>query len=177
MEAAIEKPRIQLVRKHYKGIWMFENEIEEIEKMDTREDDIWVCSYSRSGTILTQEMTYLVQTMDFEKAKSVQLDDRFPIIEVKDDRFPYYRGIKFIQQMPSPRMIKSHLNHFLLPEQLQKGKGRIIYIARNPKDVVTSFYRLMKWTDGLNESDSTWDLFLDAFVRGTANSVDIIYRT
>lgn len=162
-----EKPRIQLVRKHYKGILMFENEIEEIEKMDTREDDVWVCSFPRSGTTLTQEIVYLVQTMDFEKAKTVQLDDRFPIIEVKDDRFPYYRGIKFIEQMASPRMIKSHLHHFLLPEQLKTGKGRIIYIVRNPKDVVTSFYRLMSWGDGLTETDNTWDLFFGAFVNGT----------
>jgi hypothetical protein len=35
---------------------------------------------------------YLVMTLDFEKANSVQLDDRFPIIDVKNDKFPYYRG-------------------------------------------------------------------------------------
>ena len=37
-------------------------------------------------------MTYLVATGDFQTALDVHLDDRFPIIEVKDDRFPYYRG-------------------------------------------------------------------------------------
>ena len=31
-------------------------------------------------------------TGDFEKAKSVQLDDRFPMIDIKYDNFPYYRG-------------------------------------------------------------------------------------
>lgn len=169
-EITSEKPRFQLQRKQYKGVWMFENEIEEIEKMDTRDDDIWVCTYPRSGTTLTQEIVFLVQTLDFEKANSVQLDDRFPIIDVKDDRFPYYRGVKFIEQMPSPRMIKCHLHHFLLPEQLQKGKGRIIYVARNPKDIVTSFFRLMQWGDGLTEQDSTWDLFVDAFVSGTGHN-------
>lgn len=45
-----EKPRIVLERKQYKGIWMFENEVEKIEVMDVRPDDIWVCSYPRSGT-------------------------------------------------------------------------------------------------------------------------------
>jgi hypothetical protein len=44
-----EKPRIQLGRKQYKGIWMFDNEIEQIEVMDTREDDIWICTFPRSG--------------------------------------------------------------------------------------------------------------------------------
>ncbi|XP_053373512.1 sulfotransferase 4A1-like [Mercenaria mercenaria] len=161
------KPKIQMVRKRYKGILMMENEIEEIEKMDTKDDDIWVCSYPRSGTTLTQEMVYLVQTLDFKTANSVQLDQRFPIIDLKDDRYPYYKGIKGIEQMESPRMIKTHFHHFLLPEQLQKGKGRIIYIARNPKDVVTSFFRLMQWGNELVEGDKTFDLFVDGFIKGT----------
>jgi hypothetical protein len=46
---AEEKPRLQLVRKVYKGVAMFENEVEEIEQMDTRDDDVWVCSFPRSG--------------------------------------------------------------------------------------------------------------------------------
>jgi hypothetical protein len=45
--------------------------------------------------------------------------------------------------------------------------SQIIYVARNPKDIVTSFFRLMQWGDGLNETDGTWDLFVDAFVSGT----------
>ena len=44
-----KKERLPLVRKVYKGVLMFENEIEEIENMDTREDDIWVITYPRSG--------------------------------------------------------------------------------------------------------------------------------
>ncbi|KAL4230241.1 hypothetical protein ACF0H5_010627 [Mactra antiquata] len=165
-----EKPRIVIDRRVYKGIPMFTNEVEEIEVMDTREDDIWVCTFSRSGTTLTQEIVYLLETLDFDTANSVQLDDRFPIIDVKDDRFPYYRGVKFIEQMKSPRMIKCHLHHFLLPEQLRHGKGRIIYIARNPKDVLTSLFRLMQWGDGLMQQDGTWELFSDAFIAGTGHN-------
>ncbi|XP_053378999.1 amine sulfotransferase-like [Mercenaria mercenaria] len=67
--------------------------------------------------------------------------------------------------MKSPRMIKSHLHHFLLPEQLQNGKGRIIYLVRNPKDVVTSFYNFM--ADQLVEGDRVFENFFDGFVNGT----------
>ena len=35
------------------------------------------------GTTITQEMTYCIMTLDFDKAKTVDLDDRFPIIEFK----------------------------------------------------------------------------------------------
>lgn len=161
------KPRIQMVRKRYKGIMMMENEVEEIEKMETREDDIWLCGYPRSGTTLTAEMIYLVQTLDFDTAEKLKLDERVRIIDIKDDRFPYYKGLKYIEEMKPPRMIKTHFHHFLLPEQLQKGKGRIIYIARNPKDVVTSFFRLMQWDDLLSDNDNTFDAFVEGFIDGT----------
>ncbi|XP_052810661.1 sulfotransferase 1B1-like isoform X2 [Mya arenaria] len=117
------KPRFELPTRVYKGIMMMVNEVEQIEMMDTRPDDIWVCTHPRSG-------------------------------------------VKHAEQMSSPRFIKCHLPYFLLPEQLRQGKGRIIYIARNPKDVVASYYRLQKWTDIEAEQDSSWDKFIDLFVQG-----------
>ncbi|XP_060572025.1 sulfotransferase 4A1-like [Ruditapes philippinarum] len=165
-----EKPAFHFERMVHRGVAMFKCEIDDIERMDTREDDIWVCSFSRSGTTMTQEMTYLVQTLDFQTARTVYLDDRFPYLELNDDRFPFYRGVKYIDQMKSPRMIKSHLHHFLLPIQLQKGKGRIIYIARNPKDIATSFFRLIQWMGGFNRIGYTFDNFVDTFVNGTGHN-------
>ena len=44
-----EKPQPKLRTATYKGIAMFECEIDDIEKMETKEDDIWVCSFPRSG--------------------------------------------------------------------------------------------------------------------------------
>ena len=44
-----EKPRLIFKTKVYKGVVLLENEIEEIEKMEIKDDDIWVCSYPRSG--------------------------------------------------------------------------------------------------------------------------------
>ena len=80
------------------------------------------------GTTLVQEIVYLIVTGDWQKASKVQLDERFPIIEVLDDRFPFYGGLKMIENLPRPRLIKSHLHHFLLPEQLRHGKGKVIEI-------------------------------------------------
>ena len=82
-----------------------------------------LCSYV--GTTLTQEMTYLIATGDYERATTVQLDARFPLIEHLDDRYPYYGGLKMVQKLPRPRTVKSHLHHFLLPEQLRQGKGKV----------------------------------------------------
>ncbi|XP_053379128.1 amine sulfotransferase-like isoform X2 [Mercenaria mercenaria] len=63
-------------------------------------------------------------------------------------------------------MIKSHLHHFLLPQQLRNGKGRIIYICRNPKDIAISYYRFKDYAKILDKDFATFDSFIDCFVKG-----------
>ena len=52
-----------------------------------------------------------------------------------------------IDKLPSPRVVKSHLPFYLLhPELLYTSK--VVYVARNPKDVMVSYYfhhKLIKW--------------------------------
>lgn len=58
-------------------------------------------------------------------------------------------SVAYIQNLPSPRFIKTHFPFPLLPRQLRTGekKAKIIYVSRNPKDTCVSFYyhtRLME---------------------------------
>lgn len=157
------------IRKIYRGVVLYDklnDEVEDIGRMDTREDDVWVCSFPRSGTTLTQELVYLIQTLDYDTANSVQLEERFPEIEMKNQYLPYFKGLKYVEQLKSPRMIKSHLHYFLLPESLQTGKGKIIYICRNPKDVAVSYFRFLAWTEMMHDAYNTMDTFVDTFVDG-----------
>lgn len=55
------KPQIKMKKKVYKGIIMMENEIEEIENMETRPDDIWVCSFPRSGMFVYWNICFYFQ--------------------------------------------------------------------------------------------------------------------
>lgn len=73
-------------------------------------------------------------TLDFQKAKTVDLEDRFPIIDVKDLRYPYYRGIEYLNKLPTdtPRMIKSHFHYFLLPDDITKNKkGKVFQFFKS----------------------------------------------
>ena len=111
-------------------------EVEDIEKMEIRHDDILVCSFPRSGTTMTQELVYLIRTLDFDKANTILLDARFPIIDLIIEGQPFYGGLKMIENFPPPRFVKSHLHHFMLPEQPRAGKVKIIYTARNLPDTL-----------------------------------------
>ena len=59
-EAESELPVIYFPMKTYKGVAMYNNEIEMIEQMEVRDDDVWVCSFPRSGKSKNAENTIMV---------------------------------------------------------------------------------------------------------------------
>jgi len=62
----------------------------------------------------------------------------------------YYPGLKDISKRKGRRLIKTHLPQNLLPESAKQNKSKIIYIYRNPKDVIVSYYhfvRMMKYSN------------------------------
>lgn len=44
----IEHP-MRIATRVFKGILMWQNEAEDFETMETRDDDIWICTFPRSG--------------------------------------------------------------------------------------------------------------------------------
>nr|BAH71474.1 ACYPI010038 [Acyrthosiphon pisum] len=103
-----------------------------IQDMDIRDNDIWVCSYPKTGTTWCQEMTWCIANdLDFEGAKQF-LPERFPFLdhtplfdyekvlpEKPDLKLPLYvsDSIEFINGLKSPRFIKTHLPYKLLPKK------------------------------------------------------------
>ncbi|XP_050537286.1 luciferin sulfotransferase-like [Daktulosphaira vitifoliae] len=133
--------------------------------MDIRDDDIWVCSFPKTGTTWTQEMVWCIANdLDFEGAKQF-LPERFPFLdhtplfdyekvlpEKPDLKLPLYvsDSIEYINRMKSPRFIKSHLPYKLLPTKLrtQSTKAKIIYVSRNAKDTCLSYYHHCRLLEG-----------------------------
>ncbi|KOC59245.1 Sulfotransferase 4A1 [Habropoda laboriosa] len=137
---------------------------EVIENFEVRDDDVWVCSFPKTGTTWTQEMIWCIANdLDFEGAK-VRLAERFPFLEYSVlfdyttilPRYPEMKlpqlvldSVEYTKNRASPRFIKTHLPFTLLPRQLRTGekKPKIVYVARNPKDTCVSYYyhcRLME---------------------------------
>ena len=94
------------------------------------------------GTTLTQEMTYLIMTLDFETAKNVDLDDRFPFADTMNVNYPYYRGLKYLAELPTdkPRMIKSHFHYTFLPDDIQKRKKGKVH-CKTGLYIIQRFFR------------------------------------
>ncbi|KAG5678031.1 hypothetical protein PVAND_007738 [Polypedilum vanderplanki] len=138
--------------------------LEDMKNFEVFEDDVWVISYPKCGTTWTQEMTWLLnKDLDYDEAMQNKLNFRFPYIEfggISDEIS--INTIDKCNKLSRPRHIKSHLPVFLLPEQLWTVKPKIIYITRNPKDAVVSYFHHYRNIIGyLGSRDEFFDFFLN----------------
>ncbi|CAH2037105.1 unnamed protein product, partial [Iphiclides podalirius] len=180
------------IKKYYKGyvrpfvrigphgyLWPagYADHAAEIHKLDVRPDDIWVTSFSRSGTTWLQELVWLVKNdLDFETASNVPVSKRYAFLEYptlssevkKETPNPNFENRKATEedfrslpQLPSPRYIKSHVPLSLLPPKLL-DVAKVFYIARDPRDVAVSYHFmhiLFRYFDQGVQFKEFWELF------------------
>lgn len=138
---------------------MLEKTLDAIRKFTVRADDVWVVSWPRSGTTWVQEIVYLIQSdLDIAQEDQKNIEQRFSFLE------NVYPGLKTIEDSKSPRLIKSHLPFHLLPEQMETVRPKVIYVLRNPKDILISYYSFLKMLKPL-KFEGTFDEFCDRFTK------------
>ena len=86
-------------------------------------------------------------------------------------RVPFQRVLwsatiyQVVKLLPSPRFFKSHLPDHLIPPDVFTKRAKIVYVARNPKDLAVSYYYFCRWQPMMPKFE-TWDEFFDAFMEG-----------
>lgn len=138
-----------------------------IHNFKIRSDDVWIVGYPKSGTTWMHNIIWqLKNELDFsapaiihshhlfEDASLLQSNIDIPIDEM-------YKYVDQFDELPSPRILKSHLPAFLLPKELWTVRPKIIYTARNPKDIAISAYHFFTTLTGIHLTiETTFDLFL-----------------
>lgn len=150
--------------------WFFPSgylkQAEDIYNFELRKDDVVVVTFPRCGTTWTQEMAWLLANdLDYCTAADIPLTKRFAFLEFScfvhkqvmeeflQENLHDPEKYKLVQEIDRPgweilaktkerRFIKTHLPFSLMPPNLFKAGCKIIYVARNPKDVAVSFYHL-----------------------------------
>nr|ACO15185.1 Estrogen sulfotransferase, isoform 2 [Caligus clemensi] len=141
---------------------------DEIKDLEIRPDDLFIISYPKAGTTWSQEMVWqLKQGVDFEGGKTA-IPMRVPFLEVESlvqrvEGAPD-KGVEFVKDMPSPRIVKSHLRAPYLPKDLLSN-GKVIYVTRNPKDVCVSFYHHEMLLNN-HKYTGSFEQFADIFLEG-----------
>ncbi|XP_058134284.1 sulfotransferase 1C1-like [Dasypus novemcinctus] len=136
----------------------------QIQKFEAKPDDLLICTYPKSGTTWIQEIVDMIeQNGDLEKCQRTSIDFRHPFIEWVQPPEP--PDLDLANKMPSPRTLKSHLPIQMIPPSFWEKNSKIIYVARNAKDCLVSYYHFSRMNQLLPDP-GTWKDYVETFKTG-----------
>ncbi|XP_037826772.1 sulfotransferase family cytosolic 1B member 1-like [Lucilia sericata] len=138
------------LKKNWSETWCtlsthFETVCDQYFNLELSKDDVFVVTFMKCGTTWMQECAWLLlNNLDYEKSNEEVVMIRSPFLDFHSITPGLRNHVELIEKLPSPRLIKSHLPANLLPLQIWEKKQKIIYVARNVKDVIVSSYHFVK---------------------------------
>ncbi|XP_069100143.1 sulfotransferase 1 family member D1-like isoform X2 [Pleurodeles waltl] len=168
MEAKEPVPRLPLkMVRGYPLMQYFAENYAQVEKFQARTDDLLISTYAKSGTTWISEVVEMLYfDGDTEKCGRDTIINRVPFIDLAVPG--HETGVELAARTPSPRVLKTHLPVQLVPQSLWKKSCKIIYVARNPKDVAVSFYKF-HLISRIHPDPGTWPEFLENFMAGNVS--------
>ena len=138
-------------------VFISQADMDLIEKEFVAKDgDVFVVTYPRSGTTWTEQMVHLLVNNGVQGEQ--RLTDAVPWLETLPHRPDGM--LEFLKTMPQRRLFTSHLPYPLMPD-LKDTTAKIVYVARNPKDVAISTYFHNQSKGGY---EGTWEEHFQLFL-------------
>ncbi|KAM3617200.1 uncharacterized protein V6R79_003228 [Siganus canaliculatus] len=160
-------PRPELFDFH--GVSMthyFTDNWENIQNFQAQPDDILIATYPKAGTTWVSyilDLLYFGQTAP-ERQTSIPIYDRVPFLEFT---FPSLdSGTDQANNLcTSPRIIKTHFPVQFVPKSFWEQNCKVVYVSRNAKDNVVSYYHFDRMAQGQPEPGD-WSSYLKRFMKG-----------
>ncbi|KAM7171921.1 amine sulfotransferase-like [Macrochelys suwanniensis] len=135
--------------------------IDSLEDFEIRACDVFVVTYPKSRTVWTQNILSLIYHEGHHDAtENMEIIDRLPWLEYN------IHNMDFVHH-PSPRLFTTHLPYYLVPRDLRNRRAKVIYVARNPKDVAVSYFHFSSLSVKF-EMVPDFNSFLERFLAGKA---------
>ncbi|XP_048343060.1 sulfotransferase 6B1-like [Sphaerodactylus townsendi] len=141
-----------------------------LDTFETRSDDVILVGYPKTGTNWVGQILVELEAAsgkyDEEERRKRSMRQRerelslFPYLEFGDPA-----KFERMKQLPSRRVIKTHLAPQRLPKSIFQKKAKILVLFRNPKDTAVSY---LHFANGLKllPTPKTWDEFFSDFIKG-----------
>uniref|UniRef100_A0A8C6UH34 Sulfotransferase n=1 Tax=Neogobius melanostomus TaxID=47308 RepID=A0A8C6UH34_9GOBI len=143
------------IADNFEKIWAF----------NPHPSDLLIATYPKAGTTWTQEIVdLLLHNGDSEACKRAPTPVRSPFLEIFSPK-PIPSGLDLLEKMDPPRMIKTHLPFHLVPLGFWENKCKTIYVARNAKDNMVSYFHF----DRMNQTQpepGPWECYVNKFMQG-----------
>ncbi|XP_061912376.1 sulfotransferase 1B1-like [Entelurus aequoreus] len=127
--------------------------------------DLLIATYPKAGTTWTLEIVdLLLHNGDLEICRRAPIPVRTPFLE-NFARVGIPSGLDLLATMDPPRVIKTHLQFHLIPKGFWENKCKVIYVARNAKDNLVSYFHFnhMNLT---HPEPGPWEGYIQKFMRG-----------
>ena len=131
--------------------------LDKLKDLALRDDDVWIVTYPKAGTTWTQYIVHLIHNGGKDDGKKIT--DAVPWIEDGNQTTSVSA-----EDLTLPRAFKSHMPYDRMPCGLPNSTPcKYIYVARNPKDVATSFYHHYR---RIHVPGIEWKEFFEYFLIG-----------
>ncbi|KAL6594632.1 hypothetical protein ACP70R_048370 [Stipagrostis hirtigluma subsp. patula] len=144
-----EHPVVEL--RLYKGLWLPVHWVPRTvlfqRRFAPRPDDVLVASYPKCGTTWLKALAFAVMARRAHPPSAADHPLRrlnpHDCVPLVDEALAAGEGPR-LDRLPSPRLMNTHLPHALLPEPVAAGGCRVVYICRDPKDMVVSIWHFVR---------------------------------
>ncbi|CAN9515475.1 unnamed protein product [Ophioblennius macclurei] len=144
----------------------FTDNWEAIQNFQARPDDILIATYPKAGTTW---VSYILELLYFGQKSPVRqtavpIYERVPFLELQYPDMD--TGTDLADQLTTtPRLIKTHYPIQFVPKSFWEQNCRVIYVARNAKDNLVSFYHFERMTFAQPEPGD-WNSYFQRFLEG-----------
>ncbi|XP_064026273.1 amine sulfotransferase-like [Pogoniulus pusillus] len=143
----------------YFGVETTPEYISSLEDFEINDSDIFIATYPKSGTVWTQNiLSLIIHEGHRNGTEKIETMERIPWLEYKPPTTD-------LTKLPLPRVFATHLPYYLVPRDLRNKRASIIYVTRNPKDVMVSYYHFSKYMKTVEEI-ADFNLFMERFLSG-----------
>ncbi|KAL9234316.1 hypothetical protein vseg_009200 [Gypsophila vaccaria] len=166
----------------YQGFWCpdFSNYLASIiafqRHFQAHDTDLIVASFPKTGTTWLKSLLFSVINREKYGTKQSPLLSSHPHelvyrleVDVYGNAFDYPRPCH-LKDLPSPRLLHTHLPYSMLPESIKCSDCKVIYISRNPMDVLVSgwyfFTSALKKSKGEDFEGFNLEEYVEDFILG-----------